>query len=40
MPSIQVTNISVNNTAGSCGANITLASPVTSDNCGVAGCYE
>jgi hypothetical protein len=36
MPSIQVTNSSVNNTSGICGANITLAQPVTSDNCAVA----
>lgn len=34
MPSIQVTNISVSNTAGLCGANITLALPIASDNCG------
>jgi hypothetical protein len=34
MPSIAVTNISVNNTTGSCGANIILALPVASDNCG------
>jgi hypothetical protein len=36
LPTISVTNISVNNSAGICGANLTLAAPVTSDNCGVA----
>jgi VCBS repeat-containing protein len=36
MPTISVTNISVGNSAGICGANLTLAAPVTSDNCGVA----
>jgi hypothetical protein len=37
LPTISVTNISVNNATGSCGANITLAAPVTNDNCGVSG---
>ncbi|MES2332873.1 MAG: HYR domain-containing protein [Bacteroidota bacterium] len=36
LPVIHVTNTSVNNTSGVCGANITLALPATSDNCGVA----
>jgi VCBS repeat-containing protein len=36
MPTISVTNVSVGNSAGLCGANLTLAAPVTGDNCGVA----
>ncbi len=36
LPTISVTNISVNNDAGTCGANIILTTPVTNDNCGVA----
>jgi uncharacterized protein YndB with AHSA1/START domain len=36
IPTISVTNVSVGNSAGICGANLTLAAPVTNDNCGVA----
>jgi len=36
IPTISVTNISVNNDAGKCGANVDLGTPLTSDNCGVA----
>ena len=36
LPTISVTDITVNNTTGVCGANIILANPSTNDNCGVA----
>ena len=36
VPTISVTNISVNNDAGKCGANVNLGTPLTADNCGVA----
>ncbi|MES2332874.1 MAG: HYR domain-containing protein [Bacteroidota bacterium] len=36
LPTISVTNLSVSNDPGTCGANIVLATPVTNDNCGVA----
>ncbi len=35
-PTISVSNINVNNDAGKCGASITIAQPITADNCGVA----
>ncbi len=34
-PVITVANVSVNNDLGACSATVVLASPVTSDNCGV-----
>jgi hypothetical protein len=34
-PSISVTNININNTAGKCGATVDLGTPLTFDNCGV-----
>jgi hypothetical protein len=37
LPTISVTNVSVNNTPGSCSASVVLAAPDTNDNCGVAG---
>ncbi len=36
LPVITVNNVTVGNDAGICGANIILATPPTSDNCGVA----
>lgn len=36
MPVINVTNFTVTNNPGICGANVTLPQPVTSDNCGIA----
>ncbi len=36
MPVINVTNTTVTNTPGLCGANVSLPQPVTSDNCGIA----
>ncbi len=36
LPVIKVTNISVFNDAGKCGAAVNLGTPQTSDNCGVA----
>lgn len=35
LPSIQIANVTVNNTIGLCGASVNLGTPVTSDNCGV-----
>lgn len=35
-PTISVTNVSVNNDAGKCGATVSIAQPETADNCGVA----
>ncbi|MDP1764052.1 MAG: HYR domain-containing protein [Sediminibacterium sp.] len=35
LPSIQIANVTVNNTIGLCGASVNLGIPVTSDNCGV-----
>jgi hypothetical protein len=35
-PTISVSNISVNNDAGKCGATINISLPQTGDNCGVA----
>jgi hypothetical protein len=35
-PTISVSNISVNNDAGKCGATVSISLPQTADNCGVA----
>lgn len=35
-PTISVTNVNVNNDAGKCGASITIAQPITADNCDIA----
>jgi hypothetical protein len=36
-PTITTTDMIVNNDANDCGANVTVAAPVTHDNCGVQG---
>lgn len=35
LPTIQIANITVNNTTDKCGASVDLGTPVTADNCGV-----
>jgi len=35
LPTIQVTNVSVSNELGKCGAAVNIGTPVTADNCGV-----
>lgn len=37
LPTISVTNLTVGNSPGVCGATVNLASPIAGDNCGVAG---
>jgi hypothetical protein len=37
VPTIAITDVHVNNDPGKCGAIVNLGTPVTTDNCGVAG---